>query len=68
MTSPEKPLTLKGAHAGRCQLSNALSKGTKKQNVVIKFSQIKDMQNRNPMVQDKAGCALCSAEVSFLVK
>lgn len=68
MTSPEKLLTLKGAHAGRCRLSNVLSRGTKKQNSAIKFSRIKDMQNRNPMVQDKAECAVCSAEVSFLVK
>lgn len=64
MTSPEKPLTLKGTHAGRCQLSKMFFQ-EKKQNSAIKFSQIQDVQNRNPMVQDKAGHAVLCILLGF---
>lgn len=64
MTSPEKPLTLKGTHAGRCQLSKMFFQ-EKKQNSAIKFSQIQDVQNRNPMVQDMLCCVFCWGFLSY---
>lgn len=62
--SPEKPLTLKGTHAGRCQLSKMFFL-EEKQNSAIRFSQIKDVRDRDPMVQDKAGHAVLCILLGF---
>lgn len=57
---------LKGTHAGRCQFSKMfffLGGGGEK--AELQFSQIQDVQNKNPMVQDKAGHAVLCILLGF---
>lgn len=65
LTCPERPLTLKGSRAGRCQLSKIFFLGEKKQTSAIEFSQIQDVHNRNPTVWDKAGHAVLYILLGF---